>query len=102
MDEEIIQKIPSRRVSEVQAKKSLRSANNERSYGKGAVDKYIVVASDIMDLFAEFVEQEMKVAPKSGRGSRVQPIHIENCGGLFYKAMIKFMDEKKKGDEKNE
>ena len=53
-----------------------------------------------MDLFAEFVEQEMEVAPKSGRGSRVQPKHIENCGGLFYKAMTDFMKERKKGDEK--
>lgn len=99
MDEEIIQEIPPKRVSEVQAKKSLRSANSERSYGKGAVSKYIVVASDIMDLFAEYIEQQMKVAPKGGRNSRVQPDHIEKCGGKFFKAMINFIKEEKKGDE---
>jgi len=99
MDKEIIQEIPPKRVSEVQAKKSLRSANSERSYGNGAVSKYIVVASDIMDLFAEYIEQQMKVAPKGGRGSRIQPDHIEKFGGRFYKAMINFMKEEKKGDE---
>lgn len=95
MDEETISIIPTKRVSEVQAKKSLRSANEDRSYGNGAVGKYIVASSSIMDLFAVYVEQTMKVAPKAGRGARVQPEHIERCFGKFYKAMREFMD----GDE---
>tara|TARA_R110000803_G_scaffold2650_1_gene8993 strand:- start:3719 stop:4027 length:309 start_codon:yes stop_codon:yes gene_type:complete len=102
MDEEIIQVIPSKRVSEVQAKKSLRSANNERSYGNGAVASYIVAGSKIMDLFARYVEQEMKVPPKGGRNCRVQPDHVDLCFGRFYEAMRDFMDKEKKGDEKNE
>lgn len=100
MDETIIAPFPVKRISEVQAKKSLRSANEDRSYGNGAVSKYIVVASDIMDLFAEYIEQQMKVAPKGGRGSRIQPDHIEKYGGRFFKAMTNFMKEEKKGDEK--
>ena len=73
--------IPQKRMSEVQAKKSLRSANQERQYGMGAVPRYITCGSKIMDLFATYVEQEMKVPPKSGRGCRVQPEHIERCVG---------------------
>tara|TARA_R110002167_G_scaffold233600_1_gene438806 strand:+ start:1029 stop:1331 length:303 start_codon:yes stop_codon:yes gene_type:complete len=99
MDEEIIQTIPPKRVSEVQAKKSLRSANSERSYGNGAVSRYIVSSSKIMDLFAIYVEQEMTIPPKGGRGARVQSEHIERCFGKFYQAMREFMDEEKKGDE---
>lgn len=99
MNEETIQEIPTKRVSEVQAKKSLRSANEDRSYGNGAVGKFIIVASDIMDLFAEYIEQQMKVPPKGGRNSRVQPDHIEKYGGRFFKAMTNFVKEEKKGDE---
>jgi hypothetical protein len=87
--------IPQKRMSEVQAKKSLRSANQERQYGMGAVPKYITCGSKIMDLFATYVEQEMKVPPKSGRGCRVQPEHIERCFGKFYQAMREFMDGEK-------
>jgi hypothetical protein len=95
MNEETISIIPTKRVSEVQAKKSLRSANEDRSYGNGAVGKYIVASSKIMDLFAVYVEQTMKVAPKEGRGSRVQPEHIDLCFGKFYQAMREFMDGEK-------
>jgi len=99
MNEEVIQQIAPKRISEVQAKKSLRSANKKRSYGSGAVDRYIVLSSKIMDLFAVYVEQTMKVPPKGGRGARVQPEHIELCFGKFYQAMREFMDEENKGDD---
>ena len=52
-----------------------------------------------MDLFAIYVEQEMTIPPKGGRGARVQSEHIERCFGKFYQAMREFMDEEKKGDE---
>ena len=84
-----------KRMSEVQAKKSLRSANPDRQYGMGAVQRYITCGSKIMDLFAKYVEQEMKIPPKSGRGCRVQPEHIERCFGKFYQAMREFMDGEK-------
>tara|TARA_R100001463_G_scaffold30575_2_gene69545 strand:- start:3819 stop:4121 length:303 start_codon:yes stop_codon:yes gene_type:complete len=93
MSEEIIQNIAPKRISELQAKKSLRKANKERSYGSGAVDKYIVCSSKIMDLFAVYIEQEMKVPPRGGRGARVQPEHIDLCFGKFYQSMREFMDE---------
>ena len=38
-----------KRISEVQAKKSLRSANEDRQYGQGAVPRYIVAGRKIMD-----------------------------------------------------
>ena len=100
MTEEMEYKIVVKRISEVQAKKSLRSANKERQYGNGAVPRYIVSGSKIMDLFASFVEEQMKVPAKGGRGCRVQPEHIDLCFGKFYQAMREFMDEEKKGDEK--
>lgn len=100
MTEETIHKIVTKRISEVQAKKSLRSANEERQYGNGAVSRYIVAGSKIMDLFAVYVEQEMKVPPKGGRGCRVQKEHIDLCFGKFYQAMREFMDSQPKNPTK--
>ena len=48
-----------------------------------------------MDLFAGYIEQEMKVPPRGGRGARVQSEHIELCFGKFYQSMREFMDEEK-------
>ena len=84
-----------KRISEVQAKISLRSANEERQYGNGAVPRFITSAGKIIDLFAAFVEQEMKVPPKGGRGCRVQKEHIDLAFGKFYQAMREFMDGEK-------
>ena len=84
-----------KRISEVQAKKSLRSANEERQYGMGAVPRFIGCAGKIVDLFAIFVEQQMTVPPKGGRGCRVQKEHIDLAFGKFYQAMREFMDGEK-------
>tara|TARA_R110001592_G_scaffold13564_12_gene61959 strand:- start:1881 stop:2144 length:264 start_codon:yes stop_codon:yes gene_type:complete len=84
-----------RRVSEVQAKISLRKANEDRQYGNNAVPRFGTNAGKIIDLFAVYVEQQMKVAPKGGRGCRVQPEHIDLCFGKFYQAMREFMDGEK-------
>ena len=48
-----------KRVSEVQAKISLRKANEVRKYGHNAVPRFGSCAGKIIDLFAQFVE-EMK------------------------------------------
>jgi len=84
-----------KRVSEVQAKISLRKANEERQYGHNAVPRFGSCAGKIIDLFAQFVEDEMTVAPKGGRGCRVQKEHIDLCFGKFYQAMREFMDGEK-------
>jgi hypothetical protein len=84
-----------KRVSEVQAKKSLRMANEERQYGDKAVPRFGHCAGKIIDLFAQYVEDEMKVPPKGGRGCRVQREHIDLCFGKFYQAMREFMDGEK-------
>ena len=84
-----------KRVSEVQAKISLRKANEERQYGQGAVPRFGKCAGKIIDLFAQFVEDEMIVPPKGGRGCRVQKEHIDLCFGKFYQAMREFMDGEK-------
>ena len=86
-----------KRVSEVQAKISLRKANEERQYGNNAVPRFGNCAGKIIDLFAQFVEDEMTVPPKGGRGCRVQKEHIDLCFGKFYQAMREFMD----GEEKS-
>lgn len=84
-----------RRVSEVQSKISLRKANKDRQYGNGSVSKFGVSAGKIIDLFATYVESEMKVSPNGGRGCRVQKEHIDLCFGKFYQAMREFMDGEK-------
>tara|TARA_R110002020_G_scaffold53057_2_gene148713 strand:- start:9844 stop:10107 length:264 start_codon:yes stop_codon:yes gene_type:complete len=84
-----------RRVSEVQSKISLRKANKDRQYGNGSVSKFGVSAGKIIDLFATYVESEMKVPPNGGRGCRVQKEHIDLCFGKFYQAMREFMDGEK-------
>ena len=81
-----------KRISEVQAKKSVRKANKERQYGQGALPKFITCSSKIVDLFAKFVEQEMTIPAGGGRGCRVQPNHVELCYGKFYQAIREFMD----------
>ena len=81
-----------KRVSDVQSKKSLRAANEERQYGNNAVPRFGTCAGKIIDLFAQYVEDSMTVPPKGGRGCRVQKEHIDLCFGKFYQAMREFMD----------
>lgn len=81
-----------KRVSDVQSKKSLRAANEERQYGHNAVPRFGNCAGKIIDLFAQYVEDSMTVPPKGGRGCRVQKEHIDLCFGKFYQAMREFMD----------
>ena len=61
----------------------------------GAVPRFIGCAGKIVDLFAIFVEQQMTVPPKGGRGCRVQKEHIDLAFGKFYQAMREFMDGEK-------
>jgi hypothetical protein len=85
-----------KRVSDVQSKKSLRTANKERQYGNNAVPRFGTCAGKIIDLFAQYVEDSMTVPPKGGRGCRVQKEHIDLCFGKFYQAMREFMDSEQK------
>tara|TARA_R110002072_G_scaffold45239_3_gene125932 strand:- start:1210 stop:1512 length:303 start_codon:yes stop_codon:yes gene_type:complete len=83
------------RVSAVQAKKARKRANPDRQYGDGVYERFRTHASEIVDLFALFVEQEMKVAPKGGAGCRVQEKDINASFGKFYHAIREFMDGEK-------
>ena len=85
-----------KRVSDVQSKKSLRAANEDRQYGHNAVPRFGNCAGKIIDLFAQYVEDSMTVPPKGGRGCRVQKEHIDLCFGKFYQAMREFMDSEQK------
>ena len=85
-----------KRVSDVQSKKSLRAANEDRQYGNNAVPRFGTCAGKIIDLFAQYVEDSMTVPPKGGRGCRVQKEHIDLCFGKFYQAMREFMDSEQK------
>ena len=81
-----------KRVSDVQSKISLRAANKDRQYGHNAVPRFGNCAGKIIDLFAQYVENNMTVPPRGGRGCRVQKEHIDLCFGKFYQAMREFMD----------
>ena len=81
-----------KRVSDVQSKISLRAANKDRQYGHNAVPRFGKCAGKIIDLFAQYVENNMTVPPRGGRGCRVQKEHIDLCFGKFYQAMREFMD----------
>tara|TARA_R110002012_G_C11600904_1_gene607271 strand:- start:854 stop:1006 length:153 start_codon:yes stop_codon:yes gene_type:complete len=48
-----------------------------------------------MDLFAQFIEQNMTIPPNGGRGCRISKEHIELCFGKFYRGMREFMDGEK-------
>jgi len=65
------------RITEKQARSSLREANDKRQYGDGAVSRFKTKAGIIIDLFARFVEEQMIQAPNTGHGCRVQSHHIE-------------------------
>ena len=54
-----------KRVSDVQSKKSLRAANEERQYGHNAVPRFGNCAGKIIDLFAQYVEDSMTVPLKA-------------------------------------
>ena len=79
-------------MSDVQTKKSLRRANPLRKHSEGAFNEFKFSASELVDLFAQYVEDSMTVPPKGGRGCRVQKEHIDLCFGKFYQAMREFMD----------
>ena len=87
-----------KRESEVQAKISMRKANEERQYGNNAFRRFGTCAGKIIDLFEQYVEDEMTVPPKGGRGCRVQKEHIDLCFGKFYQAMREFMDSESKNN----
>tara|TARA_R110000751_G_scaffold57476_5_gene121869 strand:- start:1967 stop:2269 length:303 start_codon:yes stop_codon:yes gene_type:complete len=95
--------IPIRRMSKEAAKKSIRKANPERQYGNldndCAVDRFNIECSKIIDLCAEYIESEMKTAPKTGRGCRVQSKHVQLCCHKLKDVIDNFMKEEKKGDE---
>jgi len=84
-----------KRISEVQAKKSLKKANGDRQYGAGSVGLFINCSAELMDLFAQYLESQMTVPPKKGAGSRVQRLHVELAYSRFYKALREFMDGEK-------
>jgi hypothetical protein len=88
-----------KRISVVQAKKSLKKANEDRQYGHGSIDLFINCSADLMDLFAQYLESQMTVPPRKGAGSRVQKLHVELAYGRFYKAMRDFMDKEGEEDE---
>tara|TARA_R110000772_G_scaffold128180_3_gene235766 strand:- start:3627 stop:3947 length:321 start_codon:yes stop_codon:yes gene_type:complete len=80
-----------KRIAESQAKKSLRKANDKRQYGNGSIPRFQYKASAIIDLFALYVDEQMILAPNSGKGCRVQTHHIETAFMKFSQEMDRFM-----------
>ena len=89
-------------ISEAAAKKAARKANPERQWGNShgqSLTKFRIKAGELVDLFAEYIEQRMPLPPNTGKGCRVQLPHVEIAFGKFYQAMREFMDDEKKGEE---
>ncbi len=78
-----------KRISDVQAKKAARKANEGRQYGHGAIGRFVTHSSTLVDLFALMIEKDMAVAPGEGRGCRVQMQHIDTT---FLKVQTVFMN----------
>lgn len=92
-------------ISEAAAKKAARKANPERQWGNShgqSLTKFRIKAGELVDLFAEYIEQRMPLPPNTGKGCRVQLPHVEIAFGRMYQAMRQFMDKEentKKGEE---
>ena len=67
------------RIAYQQARKALRLANPKRQYGNHAVDRFRTKASELVDLFAVYVDEQMIREPNTGHGCRVQQGHINMC-----------------------
>tara|TARA_R110002124_G_scaffold65547_1_gene179270 strand:+ start:1065 stop:1370 length:306 start_codon:yes stop_codon:yes gene_type:complete len=65
------------RITEKQARSSLREANSKRQYGDGAVSRFKTKAGILIDMFANLVEDTMVQEPNTGHGCRVQKHHVE-------------------------
>jgi len=84
-----------RRIAESQARKSVRKANKNRQYGNGAVPRFASRASSIVDLFAQYVEEQMLYEINTGKGCRVQKHHIESCSIKFMNTLNVFMEQER-------
>jgi len=70
------------KISELQAKKSVRRANPKRQWGQSyrnmdSLFHFRQFAGDLVDMYAQYIEQRMPIPPGKGRGSRVQYPHVE-------------------------
>ena len=81
-----------KRVTETQGRNALKAANKDRQYSQGTTEKFAVLSSDIVDLFAKYVESKMEMPPNSGRGCRMTKQHVELHFGTFYRKIREFMD----------
>jgi|TARA_R110002012_G_scaffold28126_2_gene89045 hypothetical protein len=84
-----------KRIAESQARKSVRKANQNRQYGNGAVPRFASKASAIVDLFAQYVEEQMLYETNTGKGCRVQKHHIESCSIKFMNVINLFMEQER-------
>ena len=77
MNEEIEREYQENRIPYQQARKALRLANPKRQYANGSVDRFRTKASELVDLFAVYVDEQMIKAPNTGHGCRVQPSNVQ-------------------------
>lgn len=77
MNEETEREYQENRIPFQQARKALRLANPKRQYANGSVDRFRTKASEIVDLFAVYVDEQMIKAPNTGHGCRVQPSNVQ-------------------------
>ena len=89
------------KISIKEIKKTVRKVNPNRQYGsswrnQNAYNGLALMSGKLVDLFAQYVEEQMVIPPKSGEGCRVQYDHVERCFGKMREAVEKFMAEERK------
>jgi len=96
MTEEIEQEIKETRIAFSQARKAFRQANPKRQVEPDAVKRFQTYTSEIINYFAEYVEDQMLTPHNSGKGCRIQTNHIIASYKTFKINLLEFMREEEK------
>jgi len=69
-----------KRMSDVQVKKSLRRANSLRKHSMEAFNEFKFLASELVDLFAQYVDIRKNIPAGEGlRGATMQREDVKKC-----------------------
>tara|TARA_R110002020_G_scaffold234985_1_gene447134 strand:- start:1150 stop:1476 length:327 start_codon:yes stop_codon:yes gene_type:complete len=85
-----------RRISFAQAKKALRKANLKRQTEGKAVERFRTKASELVDTFAVYVDEQVIKSPNTGHGCRLKAHMVEISYKKFESLITDFMKEERK------
>ena len=86
------------RINKKESREIFQKTNPERQWGNSNGDSMVRFqkrAGEIIELFCQFIEEQMPLPPNSGAGCRVQAQHVDLAYFKLYKAMREFMDGEK-------